>query len=160
VSHWCPACLIIFYGTGLWTKGALLLKPHSQPSALFFSSFLLTYVNYTKGFHCDIYNMHIMYFDQIHPILLLFINPPLYFSYFSKEVLCFWPGGLDHVSPTYTFHIAGMTGTHHHAWLISWDGVSIHFCLSWTQIATLMIAASPVAEITGAYHHAWHRGEL
>jgi hypothetical protein len=45
--------------------------------------FNLAYANYTRGFHCDIYNMHMMCFDQIHPSIFLPLLSHLYFFYFN-----------------------------------------------------------------------------
>jgi hypothetical protein len=38
-------------------------------------------------------------------------------------------------------HLAGITGTHHHAQLIDWDGVLLHFCtsLTWFNDTSLSI---------------------
>jgi hypothetical protein len=51
--------------------------------------------------------------------------------------------------------IAGMTGVHHHAWLICCTGISTTFCLGWPQTAVLLISASWVAGMTDMHHHSW-----
>jgi hypothetical protein len=30
-----------------------------------------------------------------------------------------------HNPPTYAYHVAGVTGMHHHSWLVCWDGISL-----------------------------------
>jgi hypothetical protein len=56
-------------------------------------SFLLAYVNYTKKFLCDICNTHIMYFDQIHPIYIIFnslpTTPRTFFTFYLVNLLSF-----------------------------------------------------------------------
>jgi hypothetical protein len=42
--------------------------------------FLLVYMNYTEGSYCDVSHMHIMCFDQIHP-LFLFLTPLLFYNF-------------------------------------------------------------------------------
>jgi hypothetical protein len=61
------------------------------PVILALKSFLFMYfcfINCAKGFHYDIYNVHVMYFDQIHPIYLHF---PLFSSLlFSFSFSRYW----------------------------------------------------------------------
>jgi hypothetical protein len=52
---------------------------------------------------------------------------PFCFSYFSDKVLCFRLGlNLDHSTPTYASHVAGITDVHHMlGLLIEMGGVSL-----------------------------------
>jgi hypothetical protein len=53
------------------------------------------------------------------------------------------------------FCVSGIRWSHH-SWFIGSDGISLTFCLSWTQTGILTISASQVARITVVSHHTGH----
>jgi hypothetical protein len=67
-------------------------------------------------------------------------------------VFCLRPA-LDHGSHSYTYHLAGMTGSYHHAWLIGWDVVLLTFSLDWLWAAIFLISASQVSGIISRSDH-------
>jgi hypothetical protein len=83
---------------------------------------------------------------------------PFCFNYYLNKVPCLYLGNLDHSLPIYTFHIDGITGTHHSAQLFKklllLRGISQTFCPSWPQTMIFLISASWVARITGVSHWA------
>jgi hypothetical protein len=52
-------------------------------------NFVFIYITCTKGFHCDISHMHILYFGQINPLALLsfLFSLPSIFQYVSVSFL-------------------------------------------------------------------------
>jgi hypothetical protein len=64
--------------------------------------FLLTYINYTKGVIMRFIFMHIMYCDQIHPLLLFFLISPSssFYTIFMSLIILF-----SHMCIKYFDHI-------------------------------------------------------
>jgi hypothetical protein len=76
---------------------------------------------------------------------------PLSLGIFSDRVFHFLPGArLDHKPLTYISHISGMTG------LFVEMGISLTFCLGWSQSAILPVSTSLVARISSVSHWAQH----
>jgi hypothetical protein len=71
---------------GEWRWATVPSQPYNHegkqltPCTMLQSKFLLAYINYTKGFHCDIPCIHIMYFYQIHPLYYSFVSLPFIFK--------------------------------------------------------------------------------
>jgi hypothetical protein len=49
--------------------------------------------------------------------------------------------------------MTGIAGTCHRAQPFGWDGISLIFCLNWSQTIVLLVSASWVAVITVVSHH-------
>jgi hypothetical protein len=81
----------------------------------------------------------------------------LFFSTGSHFFFFFLCLGLvsGHDPITYASHVAGITGAHHHTWLICWDEVMLTFFPGWPQTRILPISTSQVAGIIGVNHHPW-----
>jgi hypothetical protein len=81
---------------------------HLNPLVLFITPFLLWYLILTSG-SCALVWQVLYHFSHI--------SIPFCFCYFSVRVFCFkqepYPIFLPH-HPIYTYHIAGLTGMHHH----------------------------------------------
>jgi hypothetical protein len=57
----------------------------------------------------------------------------LYLLLFYRECCALQSVGLDLGPP-----LAGITGTHHHSWLVGWDDILLTFFLGWLQTTVLL----------------------
>jgi hypothetical protein len=79
-------------------------------------------------------------------------SSPFCFGYFWDRVSHLCLANLD-CNPIYTFYIAVMTDSGHHAQLFAgWDGISHTVCPGWSQTMIPTISASQVARIAGVGH--------